>query len=307
MSERADPGDRIADPLSPGGAEPVLSVSQGLGEGGESLAPNRITACVIARDEATNLAELLPQLRWANEVLVVIDDTTSDGSAAVAAPLADRVEVRPFQSFSAFRNEALDLARSQWIFFVDADERVSPDLAEEVRAAVAESERLLTGDTSAPEAPVAYWVPRHNIMFGRLIQGGGWAPDYQLRVIRRGCGRYDESRQVHEVLDLDGPAGYLSQRLLHFNYESIRQFLAKQRVYTAMEADALRASGRPRRRALVGAPLREFVRRYGVLGGWMDGPIGLFLSLAMAYYAFQRVRLARRATGLPPLEAPRDS
>src|SRR4051812_5398911 len=90
-----------------------------------------ITACVIARDEAINLAALLPQLRWADEVLVVIDDMTTDASAAIAAPLADRVEVRRFASFSAFRNQAMDLARGDWIFFVDADERVSPELAGE--------------------------------------------------------------------------------------------------------------------------------------------------------------------------------
>jgi (heptosyl)LPS beta-1,4-glucosyltransferase len=256
-----------------------------------------ITACVIARDEATNLAELLPRLRWADEVLVLIDDATTDDSAGIAAPIADKVEVRSFQSFSAFRNEALDLAGCQWIFFVDADERVSPDLAAEVRAAVEESERLLAGGTPEAEAPIAYWVPRHNIILRRLIRGGGWAPDYQLRLIRRGHGRYDETRRVHEVLDLDGPAGYLSQRLLHFNYDSIAQFLEKQRRYTAMDAAALQGGGeRPRLRSLVGAPVREFIRRYLGLGGWVDGPIGIFLSLAMAYYAFQRVRLARRST-----------
>src|SRR5215212_475411 len=129
-----------------------------------------ITACVIARDEAANLAELLPQLRWADEVLVLIDDATVDDSAAIAVPLADRVETRPFRSFSAFRNEALDLARGRWIFFVDADERVSSDLGNEVQAVVTESERLLASDSPDPNPPVAYWVPRHNIMFGRLIQ-----------------------------------------------------------------------------------------------------------------------------------------
>src|SRR5436190_20775512 len=95
-----------------------------------------ITACVIARDEAENLRELLPTLRWADEVIVLVDDATTDGSEDVAAKLADRVERHRFASFPAFRNTALELARCPWIFFVDADERVSPALAEEVRAAV---------------------------------------------------------------------------------------------------------------------------------------------------------------------------
>lgn len=250
-----------------------------------------ITACVVARDAAADLSELLPTLRWAEELLVVVDDATQDDSEAVARPLADRVEVRPFVSFSAFRNTALELASRQWIFFVDADERVSPPLAAEATAAVeASEESLANGD----EAPVGYWVPRHSIIFGRLVKGGGWSPDYQLRLLRRDRARYGEARFVHEVVLLDGPAGYLSERLLHFNYDSPADFIARQRRYTAMEAESLRAEGKTfRTRALVGQPVREFARRYFALGGWKDGPVGLFLSVALAYYAFRRVQLVR--------------
>jgi glycosyltransferase involved in cell wall biosynthesis len=253
-----------------------------------------VTACVVARDEAEHLAELLPTLRWADEVLVVIDDATGDDSGIIAEAYADRVETRPFISFSAFRNVAMDLAGSAWIFFVDADERVSPALADEVRAAIAE--RQPPADDGDETATVAYWVPRLNIMFGRLVRGGGWYPDEQLRLLRRDAARYDEAQLVHESAQVNGKAGHLTQPLLHLNYRSFRQFFAKQERYTAMEAATLIQQGvRPRRRALLGTPLREFTRRFFVLRGWMDGPIGLFLSLAMAYCAFQRVKTVRRA------------
>jgi glycosyltransferase involved in cell wall biosynthesis len=250
-----------------------------------------ITACVIARDEAENLQALLPTLRWADEVLVLVDDATTDGSEEVAGKLADRVEQYPFASFPTFRNRALELARGPWTFFVDADERVSPALAAEVRGAVAAADaKLRVGDA----APAGYWVPRHNIMFGRLVQGGGWSPDYQLRLLHRGRARYDETLLVHEVVRLDGPAGYLSERLLHLNYDTPGDFLRRQQRYTAMEAQTLRAAGqRARSRALLGQPLREFGRRYFGLGGWRDGPVGLFLSVALAYFAFRRARLTR--------------
>ena len=250
-----------------------------------------ITACVIARDEAANLNELLPSLRWADEVLVVVDDASADESEAVARPLADRVEIRRFVSFPAFRNTALDLAGSPWIFFVDADERVSADLADEVRAAVQTSEAALArGD----EPPVGYWLGRHNIIFGRLVQGGGWSPDYQLRLLRRDRARYDETRLVHEVLDLRGPEGYLTERLLHLNYGSPGEFVQRQQRYTMMEAETIHIEGRSfRRRSLLGQPLREFSRRYFALGGWKDGAVGLYLSLALAYFAFRRVQLVR--------------
>ncbi len=277
-----------------------------------------ITACVIARDEAANLAELLPLLRWADEVLVLIDDGSQDDSADVATLMADRVEVRPFQSFSTFRNLAIDLARGRWIFFVDADERVSAALANEIRAAITSANahpEPVEGPDHSPSAhpepvkgrtterdeettessePAAYWVARHNIVFGRLLRGGGWSPDNQLRLLRRGRCRYDESHLVHETVAVDGATGNLSQRLLHFNYATLEDFFRKQRRYTAMEAEALRSSGPPRRRSYLGAPLRAFVHRFFRLGGWVDGPVGLFLSLAMAYYAFERVRIARK-------------
>jgi (heptosyl)LPS beta-1,4-glucosyltransferase len=252
-----------------------------------------ITACVVARDAAADLKELLPTLRWAEEVLVLVDDASADESAAAARTLADRVEVRPFISFPAFRNMALDLASCDWIFFVDADERVSQPLAVEVRASVEATEALLA---AGGEASVGYWVPRHNIIFGRLVEGGGWSPDYQLRLLRRDRARYDDARLVHEMVLLSGPAGHLAERLLHFNYDSPVDFVRRQRRYTAMEAEALRAEGTTfRARALVGQPLREFARRYFALGGWKDGPVGLFLSTALAYYAFKRVRLVRSA------------
>lgn len=260
-----------------------------------------ITACVVARDEAGNLEDLLPTLRWADELLVLVDDASVDGSAQVAAELADRAEVRRFGSFAAFRNAALALAACPWILFVDADERVSDRLVAEVRAAAAASaDRLAAGETLAP---IGYWVPRRNVIFGRLMAGGGWWPDYQLRLLRVANARYDEARLVHEVAVLDGEAGHLAEPLLHLSYCTPGEFIARQRRYTDLEAHALAAGGAAfRRRSLVGQPVRELARRYVSLGGWRDGPVGLFLCLAMAYFVFKRVRLTRKM--LPPGGAP---
>jgi glycosyltransferase involved in cell wall biosynthesis len=261
-----------------------------------SLAPPTISACIIARDEAKHLRELLPNLRWADELVVVVDDRTIDDSAAVATSLADRVAVRGFDTFAQFRNAALACCTGSWVLFVDADERVSEALREEVRSTVKASEMLRSSQPAS--APVGYWIPRQNLICGRLVKGGGWSPDYQLRLLRRAQARYDGHRPVHELVVLDGPEGYLTERLLHFNYQTLRQFLSKQRVYTQLEAKGLRAQGVTfRARSLVGQPLREFFRRYVQLGGWGDGWLGLFLSGSLAYYAFRRVQLARRGLG----------
>lgn len=254
-----------------------------------------LTICTIARDEDENLRQLLPSLRWADELLVLVDAETRDDSRRVAQQHADRVETLPFVSFSAFRNAALRMAIGRWILFVDADERVSDALVQEVRSAV--------GQGSASSAPAAdpaagYWIPRYNLIFGRLVRGGGWFPDYQLRLLSRKRTHYDEARMVHELAMVDGPLGYLSEPLLHFNYRSPKQFIAKQRRYLELEVAALRQAGQtPRRRALLGQPAREFWHRYGELGGWRDGPVGLFLAGALAYYAYRRVALVLRESG----------
>jgi glycosyltransferase involved in cell wall biosynthesis len=253
----------------------------------------RVTACVIARDEEKHLAALLPTLRWADEVLAMINAESVDRSADVARPLADRVEVRPFGSYAIFRNAALQVASCPWVFFVDADERVSPELAAEVREVTARA---------GADRPAGYWIPRRNVIFGHVMRAAGWYPDHQLRLLERDRAHYDEARPVHEVVILDGPEGYLEHPLLHFNYQTLAQFIRKQRRYTAMEVtELLMAHGRPRARALLGQPLREFWRRYVQLGGWRDGPVGFFLCLAMGFYAFERTRLARAAPHPAPI------
>lgn len=248
---------------------------------------------MLARDEERNLAELLPTLDWGDELLVCVNAESTDGSAAVARQLGARVEVWPFTNFARYRNQALAAATQQWILFVDADERVSPALAAEVRGVT---------ETAASTGYVGGWVPRRNIILGHPMRAAGWYPDYQLRLLERAHAHYDESRPVHETVVLDGPVSYLREPFVHLNYQTVGQFVTKQRRYTALEAAELLAEqGRPRARALVGQPLREFWRRYVQLEGWRDGWVGLFLSLAMAFYAFERNRLARSST--PPVLA----
>jgi hypothetical protein len=239
-----------------------------------------LTAAVLARDEEAFLGACLRSLAWADETLVLADADSLDRTEQVARALATRVDVRPFVSFPAQRNLALDLARSDWVLFVDADERVTPALAAEVRAATASS-------TAA-----GYWIPRRNRILGHWMRGAGWWPDHQLRLLRRDRARYDESRLVHEVAGVHGPTGHLTRPLLHLNYTSLPEFWAKQRRYAALAART-RAADPPRARALLSLPLRELWRRLVTLRGYRDGPLGLLLSLALAYFEWQTVRQAR--------------
>jgi glycosyltransferase involved in cell wall biosynthesis len=235
-----------------------------------------VTAAIIARDEQVHIVPCLETIAWADERLV-LDGGSRDRTVELARQAGARVEQRPFDDFARQRNAAMSLAAHDWILFVDADERVTPELADEARATV--------------EHPGhdGYYIPRFNHIFGKVIRHTGWYPDYQMRLLDRRHARYDEDVPVHEVVRLDrGEPGRLTQHLVHYNYQTIGQFLSKQERYSDFEARQLRDAGPVRARCLLSMPLREFARRYWTLQGFRDGGHGLLLSLLMAYFTFRR-------------------
>jgi hypothetical protein len=244
----------------------------------------RLTAAVIARDEERMLADCLRSVEFADERLVLVDTATRDRTREVAAELGARVAERAFDNFAAQREAALELASGDWVLFVDADERVPASLRAEILATIA-----------APAGQRGFWVPRHNYLVGRVVRHAGWFPDYQLRLLERQAAHFDARRVVHELAIVDGPVGHLREAFVHYNYRSLGEFVFKQERYVALEADRWLATfGRPRARALLGQPVREFWRRYVSLQGYREGGLGLVLSLLLAFYAGKAVWLARR-------------
>jgi glycosyltransferase involved in cell wall biosynthesis len=242
----------------------------------------RLTAAIIARDEESTLGECLQSVAFVDERLVLVDAATVDRTREVARTNGARVAERDFENFAAQRDAALALATGDWVLFVDADERVSPALRDEVLRAVIQ-----------PDGYRGFWIPRYNYLLGHVVRHAGWFPDYQLRLLERNAARFDPARPVHELALVDGPVGHLREPLLHFNYRSLGDFVHKQERYCSLEAERWLATfGRPRRRALLGQPLREFWRRYIVLAGYREGPLGLVLSALLAFYAGKAVWLA---------------
>ena len=239
-----------------------------------------LTIVALAWNEADHLprcfASLRPLIRRTGaSTLVLFDPAGDEKTLEVARRLADRVEISPFVNFAAQRNRALSLAQTTWVFFIDADERMTPDLADEIAEAIEK-------DTYA-----AYRVARRNILFGREVRHTGWYPDYQARLLKREVCRYDERREVHEVPQCRGEMGTLGAPLIHFNYRTWGQFYEKQMAYAGLHARALYQAGqRARPRSLVGQPLRELKRRLVDYQGYRDGLLGVALSLAMSAYMF---------------------
>jgi glycosyltransferase involved in cell wall biosynthesis len=235
-----------------------------------------ISVVVLTRNEEENIADCLDTVQWADELLV-LDSGSDDGTVEIARSKGARVRERPFDNYALQRNAALEMASGEWVFFVDADERVTPELAQEAR---------LAADRSGFEG---WWVPRKNHIFGAWIRHAGWYPDHQLRLLRREKARYDERREVHELVQLDGEAGYLESHLIHYNYSTVGEFRRKQDRYTDYEARMLLEGGqRAKPWNFLLQPLRQFRWRYVSLQGYRDGWRGLLLSVLMAYYEFVR-------------------
>ena len=232
----------------------------------------RLEAVVLTKDEERHLPDCLASLAWADEVLV-FDSFSQDRTTEIAAELGARVIQHPFVDYARQRQAALEAAGGDWVFFVDADERATPELAAEIQEVILQ------------ESPVGWWVPRRNIIVGRWIRHAGWYPDYQLRLMRPSRARYDLNREVHELAVLEGEEGRLRSELVHYNYDSWTEFLTKQGRYAPLDARMLSREGvRARPHHFVLQPLREFRRRYVSLRGYRDGLHGLLLSILMAYY-----------------------
>ncbi|MBL8134131.1 MAG: glycosyltransferase family 2 protein, partial [Anaerolineae bacterium] len=195
----------------------------------------------------------------------------------------------------AQRNAALEGVSGQtdWVLFVDADERVTPALAQEIRESI-----------SFPEY-AGFRIPRHNYIFGRLTLGAGWFPDYQTRLLHVSRAHYDLAHEVHEIVILDGLEGTLRSPLIHHNYHRLSQFIAKQRRYAALDAKmALKRSFRPTLRQVLTLPLRQFWWRFVTLRGYSDGLHGLRMSLLMSWYEFYRLVLIRRLWNAQSADTP---
>jgi len=243
-----------------------------------------LTAIVLTRNEEKHLPGCLASLSWADDV-VVFDSFSTDRTVEIARAAGARVVQRRFDNYAGQRNAALQATEAEWAFFVDADERATPELALEVRSVLGRAE-------------AGWWTPRHNYIFGVLTLHAGWFPDYQLRLLRRACARYDPNRPVHELVLLNGEAGHLRQPLIHLNYETVAEFIAKQTDYARYDAGRLKLEGvRARPHHLLTMPVRQFWWRFVTLSGWRAGWHGLRLSALMARFEFEKYRMMMAGEG----------
>ena len=231
-----------------------------------------VTATVITFNEAANIQAALESLSWADEIIVV-DSESTDDTVAIARKFTDKVLARPWPGYIAQKNFAAEQASHDWVFSLDADERVTPALADEIR------QRLSTTSSVS-----GYRVPRVTFHLGRWMRSTDWYPDYQLRLYDRRRARW-AGKYVHESVKADGEVEDLRGELQHYAYRDLSHHFQTMDRYTTLAARQMFEEGR---RAgifdLVVHPPAAFLRNYVLRRGFTDGVPGLIVSAMNARY-----------------------
>ncbi len=233
-----------------------------------------LSVIVITRNEEPNIDECLGSVAWADEI-VVVDAKSTDATASRARRYTENVFITDWLGYAGAKTFALAKAKHEWILWLDADERVTDGLGEEIRS-------VITGSPSA----AGFEVARRAYFLGKWIRHCGWYPSTVVRLFKRSAARFDGSR-VHEGLVVNGPVGRLRNDLLHYTDHTLYHYLTKFNSYTTLAAEDLADRGRRFSLAdLLARPPYLFLKMYLLRRGFLDGMHGLVLSLLSAAYVF---------------------
>lgn len=234
----------------------------------------KLSVTIITRNEAANISDALKSVAWADDLLVV-DCGSTDATVTTAQTLGARVLRRDWSGFAEQKNFAAEQAVHDWVLSIDADERVTPALADELRQVLA---------SEPPHA--GYRMPRISWYLDRWIRTTDWYPNFQLRLYDRRRGRWT-ARRVHESLKVDGTSGSLRQPLEHRPYRDVTHHVDTMNRYTSLAAQDMFEEGR---RAGIGSlltlPAAAFLRNYVLRRGFAQGSTGFVISSVNAYYVF---------------------
>ena len=239
---------------------------------------NRISAVVSVFNEEESLEKCLNSLKFADEI-VVVDNGSSDKSLEIAKKFTNKIYTQQNNPglIDIQKNFGFEKATGEWILSIDADEEVTKELSREIKKVLGKS---------VPKNLNGYWIPRKNIIFGKWIENAGWYPDFQLRLFRKGSGKFTK-KHVHEPISLKGESGKLKEHIVHYNYSSVSQFVLKTLSYAGNEAeDLLERNYKFSYFDAIKFPTQEFLSRFFSRKGYKDGFHGLMASILMAFYHF---------------------
>lgn len=238
---------------------------------------HRLTAIIPTKNEIAHIEAVIESVSFADEVIVV-DSYSTDGTYELALQKASRVLQRPFDYHAAQKNWAIPQASHDWILLVDADERVTPELKNEIISILKKPDIKFH----------AFWIGRLNHFMGQRVHYSGWRNDAVIRLFRKDTCKY-ENIFVHEEIKCDYPIGKLSSKLWHNTYKSLDQYLSKMNAYATQQAKVYdHKTGKITAYHIVLKPFWGFFKHYVVQSGFRDGFVGFTIGYIQAYVIFMR-------------------
>ena len=235
-----------------------------------------VSVCIVTYNEEKNIRDCLKSVAWADEIIVV-DSFSSDRTTEICKEFTDKTMQRPWKGQIDQKSFALSCAKHDWILLIDADERLSPGLIEEVKRELLEDNGQYDG----------FHFPRHVYYLGCWIDHGEWYPDYKLRLFRKAKGR-GGGVEPHDLVELEGGRSkYLKEDLWHFTYGNIFDQVATLNKFSSISAKEMETQGRlfSLFQVLL-RPLARFVTGYIIRGGFKDGIPGFIIAVTSSFYVF---------------------
>ena len=246
-----------------------------------------LSVVMIAQDEERIIEKALAAVKDIAGEIVLVDSGSKDRTLEIASSFGAKTIHQDWLGYAAQKNFALSQASGEWILSLDADEIITPELAAEIRAVLAEGSNVQVD---------GYRIARLMHVGGHAITHGGFYPDKQMRLFRRGKGKFND-RLVHESVVLEGKSAELQHHLLHMSYRDLDHFSAAHEKYARLAAKESIRSGYKRAKSsvlnLYLHPLWTFFYRYFVRLGFLDGPLGLQMNLAYSDYVRKKIAYLR--------------
>ena len=235
-----------------------------------------ISAAIMARNEERNIEKAISTLGFANQIIVA-DTGSHDNTMAIAAKCGAEVYSIEFDGFGTSKNRAISFARNEWIFCMDADERVSPELAQSILSSVQNNSEY-----------DGFSICRLSYFLGKPIRHSGWYPEYILRLFKNGKGKFSQNL-VHESVELDGKQARLSGLLHHYSYRDLESYLERLNVYSSLNAEQIYAAAKRFHISdLILRPPAVFCKMYLLKAGFLDGYHGFLLAALSSFHVYMK-------------------